>query len=57
MAVERMEGVHGAAFSYENADGFVTFDSTATSVSEIIDHLDRSTGYKATLREREDDGR
>lgn len=51
-----MEGVHEAAFSYEHGEGFVTFDSTETSVSEIIDHLDRSTGYAATLRRQEEDG-
>lgn len=52
-----MEGVHSATFSYENAEGFVTFDSTVTSVSEIIDHLDRHTGYGATPREEEKAGR
>lgn len=52
-----MEGVHEAAFSYEHGEGFVTFDSTVTSVSEIVDHLDRSTGYRATMREQEKDGR
>lgn len=52
-----MEGVRSATFSYENAEGFVTFDSTVTSVSEIIDHLERGTGYAATVREQEGDGR
>lgn len=52
-----MEGVREATFSYEHGEGFVTFDSTVISVSEIIDHLDRSTGYEATMREQEKDGR
>lgn len=48
-----MDGVHSATFSHENAEGFVTFDSTATSVPEIIDHLHGRTGYGATLRRQQ----
>lgn len=41
MAGERLDGVRDATFSYQNAAGFVTLDSTVTHISEIIDHLDR----------------
>jgi len=53
VAVTRVEGVHDARFSYERAEGYVTFDSTATSVSEIVAELERLTDFSATRRDRE----
>lgn len=50
MAVEQLEGVRQASFSYERAEGFVTFDSTATTVGRIIEALDARTGYDAMVR-------
>lgn len=50
MAVEQLEGVREASFSYEYAEGFVTFDSTVTTVARIIKELDAHTGYDATVR-------
>lgn len=57
MAAERVEGVREAAFSHGRAEGFVTFDSTVTNISDIIDELDRRTGYGATVRQEEESGR
>ena len=51
LAVKRVEGVQEAEFSYEGADGFVTFDPTLTSVEAIIGELDRMTGFSGTVRE------
>jgi len=50
VAVEQLEGVRQASFSYERAEGFVTFDSTATTVGRIIEALDARTGYDAMVR-------
>jgi hypothetical protein len=51
--VERVEGVREATFSYERGDGFVTFDTTMTSVTEIAGELERMTGYTSTVRTAE----
>ena len=50
MAVQRVEGVREASFSYDRSEGFVTFDTTMTSVAEIVGELERLTDYKATKR-------
>jgi copper chaperone CopZ len=50
VAVERIDGVTGATFSYGRAEGFVTFDTTRTSVEEIIAELERLTEFSATPR-------
>lgn len=50
MAVERVEGVREATFSYARKEGFVTFDTTATSVAEIVLELGRMTGFIGTVR-------
>ena len=55
MAVERVEGVREARFSYAAAAGFVTFDTTMTSPLEIIGELERMTAFSATVREDEGD--
>lgn len=50
MAVERVEGVREATFSYDRAEGFVTFDTTKTSLVEIVSELERLTDFSATKR-------
>ena len=50
MAVERVEGVREATFSFDRAEGFVTFDTTMTSVAEIVAELKRMTAFSATER-------
>ncbi|GMR13544.1 MAG: hypothetical protein BMS9Abin29_1756 [Gemmatimonadota bacterium] len=45
-----MKGVKEAAFSYENAEGFVTFDPTQTSPEEFLAELARMTDYRGTVR-------
>ena len=50
MAVERLDGVREAMFSFERSEGFVTYDATATNVERIIDGLGEGTGYVATQR-------
>ena len=55
MAVERVEGVQEARFSYEGAEGFVTFDTTLTSAEEILAELDRMTDFSGTVRATSDE--
>lgn len=50
MAAERVEGVREAAFSYERSEGFVLYDSTATTIEQIVEELNRRTGYGATVK-------
>ncbi len=52
--MERVEGVQEARFSYEAAEGFVTFDTAVTSVAEIVSELEKMTAFSAT--ERADEG-
>jgi hypothetical protein len=51
VAVTRVDGVHDATFSYDRAEGYVTFDTTLTSVPEIVAELERMTAFSATERE------
>ena len=51
--MQRVEGVSEARFSYEAAEGFVTFDTSVTTVAEIVSELEEMTGFTAT--ERADD--
>ena len=44
-----------ARFSYEAAEGFVTFDTSVTTVAEIIGVLEEMTDYSATERADEDE--
>ncbi len=53
--MERVEGVQEARFSYEAAEGFVTFDTAVTSITEIVSELERMTDFSAT--ERADEGK
>jgi len=50
VAVQRVDGVREATFSYPRAEGLVTFDTTMTSVSEIIAELERMTAFTAARR-------
>lgn len=52
VAVEAVEGVTDAEFSYERAEGFVRYDTTRTDVSAIITELERKTPFGVTERER-----
>ena len=52
MAVTRVEGVQDATFSFDRAEGYVTFDTTVTSISEIVAELERMTDFSARQRER-----
>jgi len=51
VAVQRIEGVLDAEFSYERSEGIVTYDPERTSVEAIIAELTRMTGYAATVRD------
>lgn len=48
LAVEQIEGVTEADFSYPHSKGTVTYDTTLTSPAVIIAELERATGYVAT---------
>ena len=48
-----MEGVREANFSYESAEGLVTFDKTVTSADAILVELERMTGFSGTVRTTE----
>ena len=50
MAVERVEGVREATFSYERAEGFVTFDTTQTSPEAFLAELERMTSFSGVVR-------
>ena len=50
MAVERVEGVREATFSYEHAEGFVTFDTTQTSPEVFLAELERMTAFSGVVR-------
>jgi hypothetical protein len=50
LAVQRIHGVTEAGFSYERAGGFVTFDTTLTTVLEIAEELERVTGFVGVPR-------
>ncbi len=50
MAVERVEGVQEASFSYARAKGFVTYDSSLTSPEEFLAELARMTDFRGTVR-------
>lgn len=51
--MERVEGVREATFSYVRGEGVVTFDTTVTSVTEIVGELERMTGFIGTVRTTE----
>ena len=51
MAVERVEGVEEASFSYDRAEGFVTYDPAKTSPEEFLAELAEMTDFRGTVRE------
>lgn len=55
MAVTRVEGVREASFSFDRAEGFVTYDTTKTSLPDIIAELERLTDFTATRRDPENE--
>lgn len=55
MAVERINGVIAAEFSFEEALGVVTFDPTLISQESIIRELHRMTGFEADVVRSADD--
>ena len=48
--MERVEGVREAQFSWELAEGFVTYDTTLTSAEVIVAELERLTGFLCKCR-------
>lgn len=57
MAAERIDGVREATFSHERGEGFVTLDTTVTSVADVAAELERRTGYGTTIRDSGESGR
>lgn len=51
VAVQRVDGVLDANFSYDGAEGWVTFDTTLTSPDEFLAELSRMTPFSGTVRE------
>ena len=48
--MQRVSGVREARFAYPRGEGFVTYDTTMTSVAEIVEELERMTDFTATER-------
>jgi len=44
-----MDGVRNAQFSWEEARGVVTYDTSRTSIDAVIEELHRMTGYEARV--------
>lgn len=44
-----MDGVRKAQFSWQEARGVVTYDTTRTSIDAVIEELHRMTGYEAQV--------
>ena len=55
MAVERVDGVENAEFSYEERTGIVTYDPKVTSPEEFLTRLDEMTGFKGTVESSSDE--
>lgn len=56
MAVERVEGVQEADFSYARAEGFVIYDPSVTSPEEFLAELARMTDFRGIVRESDGAG-
>jgi len=52
VAVEQVEGVEEARFSYRDGMGHVTFDPPRTTSDEILEHLVETTRFEATVVDR-----
>ena len=50
LALQRLPGVHGAVVSYDSASALVRYDPRRVNPAVIAQHLERMTGYRATVR-------
>jgi copper chaperone CopZ len=51
IALQRLPGVYRADVSYDSASAVVRYDPARVNPTQIAQHLERLTGYRATLRE------
>ena len=51
MAVERVDGVVEARFSYGSGSGVVTYDPGRVDPQVFIEELEEMTGFQASVRE------
>lgn len=49
LALRRLAGVYSAAVSYDSANAVVRYDPRRVTPAQIAQHLERLTGYRATL--------
>jgi copper chaperone CopZ len=49
LALHRLQGVYSAAVSYDSASALVRYDPRRVTPAQIAQHLERLTGYRATL--------
>lgn len=49
LALQRLDGVYGAEVSYDSASAVVRYDPQRVTPAQIAAHLERLTGYRATL--------
>ncbi len=49
MAVERIEGVREARFTWQEERGVVIYDTTRVTIDSVITELRRMTGYDARV--------
>jgi mercuric ion binding protein len=49
LALQRLAGVYSAAVSYDSASAVVRYDPRRVNPTQIVRHLERLTGYRATL--------
>ncbi|MEM7415131.1 MAG: hypothetical protein AAF389_06530 [Gemmatimonadota bacterium] len=50
VAMEGVEGVHEASFSFDASVGAVTFDSLTVSLDDVIAAFEAATVFEASLR-------
>ena len=50
LALQRLAGVHSAVVSYDSASAVVRYDPHRVNPAQIAQHLERMTGYRATVR-------
>ncbi|MDP3766502.1 MAG: heavy metal-associated domain-containing protein, partial [Dehalococcoidia bacterium] len=49
VALQRLAGVYRANISYDSASAVVRYDARRVNPTQIAQHLERLTGYRATL--------
>lgn len=49
VALQRLAGVYRANISYDSASAVVRYDARRVNPTQIVQHLERLTGYRATL--------